>query len=143
MIREFDPFGDRNPDEVLLRLLNLERKFLVRKFVQLIAFVLLFTLLFPSRTMAAEVLQVRSSSLIQVGDNNRNYTVKLSCLEVSQLKENDAREVLKSLIPRRQRVNIKPEGIDHGILIASVSKINQKIDLTQELISAGVGEFAC
>ena len=31
---------------------------------------------------AAEVLQVRSSSLLQVGDHNRNYTVQLACLEV-------------------------------------------------------------
>mgnify|MGYP006286328277 CR=1 FL=1 len=33
----------------------------------------------PWPAQAAEVLQVRSGSVLQIGDGNRNYTVRLAC----------------------------------------------------------------
>ena len=37
-----------------------------------------------SPASAAEVLQVRTPSLLQVGDRNRTYTVELPCLTVEK-----------------------------------------------------------
>ena len=100
-------------------------------------------LLFTSPLFAAEVLQIRSASLLQIGDQNRTYTVELSCIDFSLEDKDDARILLKSLLPRGQRVNLKPKGSKDGILIASVSKIGHPKDLTEQLIEAGFGETTC
>ncbi len=100
-------------------------------------------LFFSSPLFAAEVLQVRSSSLIQIGDQNRSYTIKLSCIASFPEKEEDAKKFLKSLLPRGQRVNLRPEGANDGILIANVSKLGSSDDLTEELIKAGFGKSTC
>ena len=38
---------------------------------------------FLTKVSAAEVLQVSSSSILLIGDNNRTYTVKIACTEIS------------------------------------------------------------
>ena len=100
-------------------------------------------LLFSSQLTAAEVLQVRSSSLLEIGDQNRGYTIKLSCLSSFPEKEEEAKKFLKSLLPRGQKVNFKPRSSNDGMLIASVSKIDSSDDLTEELIRAGFGKSTC
>ena len=54
------------------------------RFGILIAAALSLMLLFvlPFQAFAAEVLQVRSATLLQVGDRNRNYSVQLACVQV-------------------------------------------------------------
>ena len=47
-------------------------------------------LLWAVPVQAAEVLQVRSSSLLQVGDHNRTYTVALACSAVDASQEAEA-----------------------------------------------------
>jgi hypothetical protein len=59
---------------------------------------------------AAEVLQVRSGSLLQVGDRNRTYTVELACVSVGEDQESDAIAWLRQQLPRRRRVNLPPRG---------------------------------
>jgi hypothetical protein len=39
-------------------------------------------LLGAASVQAAEVLQVRSGTVLQVGDHNRTYTVELACLTI-------------------------------------------------------------
>lgn len=48
-----------------------------------VALALMLLVVQPLLTQAAEVLQVREATLLQVGDRNRNYSVRLACIEVS------------------------------------------------------------
>ena len=58
-------------------------------------------LLLPFQAFAAEVLQVRSATLLQVGDRNRNYSVQLACVEVAPDDEQQAQDWLRRAVPRR------------------------------------------
>ena len=95
------------------------------------------------QAIAAEVLQVRSSSLLQIGDRNRNYTVQLACLEVNPADEQAALDWLKHALPRRRRVNLRPEASVEGILIARVTPLGEEQDLSAGLASAGLGRLSC
>jgi hypothetical protein len=95
------------------------------------------------QAIAAEVLQVRSSSLLQIGDRNRNYTVQLACLEVNPADEQAAVDWLKQALPRRRRVNLRPEGSMEGTLIARVIPLGEDQDLSAGLASAGLGRLSC
>ena len=66
---------------------------------------LLVVLLAASPAAAAEVLQVRTASLLQVGDGNRTYTVQLACIEVEPAGESAAVDWLRQELPRRRRVH--------------------------------------
>ncbi len=99
---------------------------------------------FPlTNTFAAEVLQVRSSTILQIGDRNRSYTVKIACLEVDPSNEVDAMNSLKSLLRRKKRVNLKPQGAIDGVLLARVDLIESKIDIGQSLEKKGLGSMKC
>lgn len=97
---------------------------------------------FPA-VYAAEVFQVRNSSLLQIGDRNRTYTVKLSCLAIDPIHEDDAVSWLRHELPRRRRVNLQPQGSDKGILVARVTPLGASTDLSQGLIAAGFGRPGC
>ena len=94
---------------------------------------LIVFLIFLQPVFAAEALQIRSSTLIQIGDHNRNYTIKLSCLEVNPKDEQAALSWLKSELPRRRRVNFSPQGSNDGILIARVNLLGKERDLGEEI----------
>ena len=106
--------------------------------------ILLFALvLVPLQSLAAEVLQVRSSTLLQVGDRNRNYSVRLACVEVDPANEVEAVELLKKAVPRRKRVNLRPEGNEMGTLIARVTPIGEDQDLGVSLVANGLARSSC
>ena len=65
---------------------------------------LLLLLVQPMLTLAAEVLQVREATLLQVGDRNRNYSIRLACIEVSPDDQQLAIDWLRQALPRRRRV---------------------------------------
>lgn len=92
---------------------------------------------------AAEVLQVRSSSVLQIGDRNRNYTVQLACLEVAEADEQAAVSYLRQALPRRQRVNLRPEGAVDGTLLARVTPLGADRDLSTSLAEAGLAQLRC
>ncbi len=98
---------------------------------------------FPLKLNAAEVLQVQSSSLIQVGDHNRNYTVRIACFEVNPVYEQEAKRWLKSSLTRRAKVNLKPEGSSDGILLARVVLLEDQLDLSKALYEKGFGSLSC
>jgi len=77
----------------------------------------------PLTLQAAEVLQVRSGTLLQIGDGNRNYTVRLACLAVTPEANAEAVAWLRQQLPRRSRVNLRPVGSEDGILIARVNRL--------------------
>ena len=86
---------------------------------------------------AAEVLQVRSANLLQVGDHNRTYTVEQACLSIPAGGDAAAAEHLRGELPRRTRVNLRPLGNHGGTLVARVQPL-QGGDLSDGLIAAGL-----
>ena len=87
---------------------------------------------------AAEVLQVRTATLLQVGDSNRSYSVQLACVAVEPDQQQPAIDWLRQQLPRRSRVNLRPIGNHDGILLARVQKLGDATDLGSGLIKAGL-----
>lgn len=102
-------------------------------------------LLGAAGAQAAEVLQVRSGTLLQVGDHNRTYTVELACVAVPDGNEQAATDWLRAALPRRTKVNLRPVGNDGGTLVARVQRLGtadaaSAADLGAALIAAGLAE---
>ncbi len=89
---------------------------------------------------AAEVLQVRSGVLLQVGDQNRSYPVQLGCISVTPEQSKPAEDWLRQELPRRTRVNLRPLGSADGVLLARVQVLREGDDLGSGLISAGLAQ---
>ena len=71
----------------------------------------------PVVVNSAEILQIKSSNTILVGDQNRNLTIGLSCVNVNENDEIEATNLLKSEFPRGSKVKIKPYGFKELSLI--------------------------
>ena len=54
----------------------------------------------PVIVNSAEILQIKSSNTILVGDQNRNLTIELFCVDVNENDEIEATNLLKSEFPR-------------------------------------------
>ena len=100
-------------------------------------------LLLAAPVNAAEVLQVRSSSLLQVGDRNRTYTVVLACAAVDPVLEDEAVKWLRDQLPRRRRVNLRPVGSLDGQLLARVTPLGEPTDLSTGLVAASLAVDSC
>jgi endonuclease YncB( thermonuclease family) len=87
---------------------------------------------------AAEVLQVRGADLLQVGDQNRSYPVRLGCVAVDASYAQAATEWLRQALPRRTRVNLRPLGTMNGTLIAQVKLLSSGEDLGSGLVREGL-----
>lgn len=102
---------------------------------------LLAALLFlPTAAFAAEVLQVRGATLLQVGDSNRSYAVELACVRVDANQSAGAIAWLRQEVPRRTRVNLRPVGQHDGVLVARVDKLGSDASLGAGLVVAGLAE---
>ena len=77
----------------------------------------------PVIVNSAEILQIKSSNTILVGDQNRNLTIGLFCVDVNKNDELDATNLLKSEFPRGSKVKIKPFGFKENVLLAKVFNI--------------------
>ena len=107
-------------------------------------FILLISLFsFFSPVYAAEVLQVSSSSVLLIGENNRTYTVKIACTETSPDLEERSIKWLKKQLPRHTKVNLKPQGSIDGVLVARVIPFNSDIDITEKYINEGLAKNKC
>ena len=112
--------------------------------VYIIIFILLIAFLsFLTKVNAAEVLQVSSSSILLIGDNNRTYTVKIACTEISPDLEERSVQWLKKELPRHTKVNLKPKGSVDGMLVAKVIPFNSDIDITEKYINEGLAINEC
>ena len=107
----------------------------------IILFITLFT--FFTKVYAAEVLQVSSSSVLLIGDNNRTYTVKLACTEISPDLEERSVNWLRKQLPRHAKINIKPKGSMDGVLVAKVILLNSDIDIAEKYINEGLATNVC
>ena len=107
----------------------------------LVIFIILF--LFPIYTDSAEILQINSSKSILVGDQNRNLSIVLSCVDVNDSYEQNAVNLLKKEFPRGTKVKIKPVGFEENSLIAKVYNLDETKEMSKLLISNDLMKEGC
>ena len=89
----------------------------------------------PVIANSAEILQIKSSNTILVGDQNRNLTIGLFCVDVNENDELEATNLLNSEFPRGSKVKIKPFGFKENILLAKVFNIKGNKEMTELLVA--------
>ena len=97
----------------------------------------------PVIVNSAEILQIKSSNIILVGDQNRNLTIGLFCVDVDEDDESEATNVLKSEFPRGSKVKIKPFGFKDNILLAKVFNIKGTKEMTELLVAKDLTGEIC
>jgi endonuclease YncB( thermonuclease family) len=104
--------------------------------------VLLVLLQLPAGALAAELRQVRTGSVLQVGDSNRTYSVRLACIAVDDAQQQEAVSWLRQAVARGSRVNLRPFGEQDGELVARVTSLPRGQrpgqDLGAGLVAAGL-----
>ena len=110
------------------------------------SFLIIFLLVvsYPIRTYSAEILQINNSSSILVGDQNRDLSIKLFCVEINnEDDEKIALNLLKKEFPRGSKVKIKPIGFKENMLIAKVFDINETKEMSDLLIAKNLSKETC
>ena len=97
----------------------------------------------PILVNSAEILQIKSSNTILVGDQNRNLTIKLYCVDVNKNDEFDAINLLKNEFPRGSKIKIKPFGFKDNLLLAKVFDIKGTKDMSQLLVNKNLTSEIC
>ena len=97
----------------------------------------------PVLVNSAEILQIKSSNTILVGDQNRNLTIGLFCIDVNENDELKAINLLKSEFPRGSKVKIKPFGINENLLLAKVYNIKGTKEMTEILVAKDLTNQIC
>ena len=108
-------------------------------------FLIIFFLIFfhPLIVNSAEILQINSSNTILVGDQNRNLTIRLFCVDVNENDELEATNLLKSEFPRGSKVKIKPFGFKKNLLLAKVFNIKGTKEMTELLVAKDLTRENC
>ena len=104
---------------------------------------MLLVVIYPLKVHSAEILQINSSSTILVGDQNRNLTIRLFCVDVNDNNEAKATSLLKKEFPRGTKVKIKPFGFKENILIAKVFNVKSNKEMSELLISKDLTKETC
>ena len=97
----------------------------------------------PVIVNSAEILQIKSSNTILVGDQNRNLTIGLFCVDVNENDELEATNLLKSEFPRGSKVKIKPFGFKENLLLAKVFNIKGNKEMTELLVAKDLTKENC
>jgi len=97
----------------------------------------------PLIVNSAEILQIKSSNTILVGDQNRNLTIGLFCVDVNENDEFEATNLLKSEFPRGTKVKIKPFGFKDNVLLAKVFNIKGSKEMTELLVAENLTSEIC
>ena len=97
----------------------------------------------PVIVNSAEILQIKSSNTILVGDQNRNLTIELFCVDVNENNEFEATNLLKNEFPRGSKVKIKPLGFNQNVLLAKVFNIKGTKEMTELLVSKDLTSEIC
>ena len=108
-----------------------------------ILIVVCLVVLNPVMVNSAEILQIKSSNTILVGDQNRNLTIKLFCVDVNENDELEATNLLKSEFPRGSKVKIKPFGFKENVLLAKVFNIKGTKEMTELLVTKDLTSEIC
>ena len=99
--------------------------------------------IYPLEIHSAEILQIKSSNSVLVGDQNRNLTIRLFCVDVNDNDEIRATNLLKREFPRGSKVKIKSFGFKEDILLAKVFNIKGTKEMTELLISEDLTKEKC
>ena len=97
----------------------------------------------PVTVSSAEILQIKSSNTILVGDQNRNLTIGLFCVDVNENDELEAINLLKSEFPRGSKVKIKPLGFKENLLLAKVFNIRNTKEMSEILVAKELTSEIC
>ena len=97
----------------------------------------------PVIVNSAEILQIKSSNTILVGDQNRNLMIGLFCVDVNENDELEATSLLKSEFPRGSKVKIKPFGFKKNVLLAKVFNIKGNKEMTELLVAKDFTSKIC
>jgi len=97
----------------------------------------------PVIVNSAEILQIKSSNTILVGDQNRNLTIGLFCVDVNENDEIEATNLLKSEFPRGSKVKIKPFGFKENVLLARVFNIKGTKEMKELLVTKNLSSEIC
>ena len=97
----------------------------------------------PVIVNSAEILQIKSSNTILVGDQNRDLTIGLFCVDVNENDELEATNLLKSQFPRGSKVKIKPFGFNENVLLAKVFNIKSTKEMTALLVAKNLSSEIC
>ncbi len=108
-----------------------------------ILIIICLIILNPVVVNSAEILQIKSSNTILVGDQNRNLTIGLFCVNVNENDEIEATNLLKSEFPRGSKVKIKPFGFKENVLIAKVFNIKGTKEMTELLAANNLSGEIC
>ncbi len=105
--------------------------------------IFLLFLLNPLKAHSAEILQINSSKIVLVGDQNRNLTIRLFCVDVNDNDELKAIALLKKEFPKGSKVKIKPFGLKENALIAKVFNIKGNKEMSDLLVSKNLTKQDC
>ena len=107
--------------------------------------IIFFLIIFnPISTYSAEILQINNSNSIQVGDQNRDLSISLFCVNINNAEDEQiAIDLLKKEFPRGTKVKIKPIGFEENILVAKVFDINETKEMSELLISKDLIKEPC
>ena len=97
----------------------------------------------PVIVNSAEILQIKSSNTILVGDQNRYLTIELFCVDVNENDEIEATNLLKSEFPRGSKVKIEPFGFKENVLLAKVFNIQGTKEMTELLFAKNLNNEIC
>tara|TARA_B100000886_G_scaffold235437_1_gene164786 strand:+ start:311 stop:625 length:315 start_codon:yes stop_codon:yes gene_type:complete len=97
----------------------------------------------PVIVNSAEILQIKSSNTILVGDQNRNLKIGLFCVDVNENNEIEATNLLRSEFPRGTKVKIKPFGFKENVLLAKVYNIKSTKEMTELLVAKDLTRENC
>tara|TARA_Y100000589_G_scaffold330061_1_gene378558 strand:+ start:4056 stop:4418 length:363 start_codon:yes stop_codon:yes gene_type:complete len=97
----------------------------------------------PVNVNSAEILLVKDSNTVLLGDQNRNLTINLSCSRVDEKNEFLAIDLLRKNFPRGTKVKIKPLGSKDNKFLAQIYKIKDGLEMTDLLISNQLSENIC
>ncbi|MGA1302656.1 MAG: thermonuclease family protein [Cyanobium sp.] len=89
-------------------------------------------------SMAAEILSVRSATLLQIGDQNRSYGIQLACVSVPDSSQEQALGWLQKHGPRGTKVNLRPIREQEGRLVAQVRVLRTGEDLGEAMVAEGL-----
>jgi hypothetical protein len=96
---------------------------------------------FAGVVQAAEVLQVTGPDRLLIGDRNRSTAVRLGCVAVPPESAGEATELLRRLLPRRRRVNLRPMGVRDGEMLARIRTLDPEDgDPAEALVAAGLAQ---
>ena len=113
------------------------------KKISKILIIICLLILIPAKVNSAEILQIKSSNTILVGDQNRNLTIGLFCVDVNKNDELEATNLLKSEFPRGSKVKIKPVVFKDNVLLAKVFNIKGTKEMNELLVVNDLNRENC